>query len=227
MIWTPDITSNRQTLLGIVAALLAMVGLGDRLRLEVLRTLRPAEAAVRRLIVMAARGLVLKPTVSRPMPPGLAKQLHLKRKERTVRPVFPLADQLIPMVDPVPKKYFRQSPRISSFAPLDPTITAIFQAHAAKTFAPPPSIEPANSALPIIRRLEALQLALDDLPRQARRLVRWRVRRNAIAALRPIATSPLRPGRAPYLPKIPVRDIDYVLERCHLLARDALHADTS
>jgi hypothetical protein len=160
------------------------------------------------------------------MPPGLAKRLHLKRKERVVRPVFPLADRSVPMVEPVSKKYVRQGPRISSFSPIDPTVTAIFQAHAQKTFVPPP-VEPADATMPLIRRLEALQLALEDLPRQARRLVRWRVRRNAIAAVRPIPTSPLRPGRAPYLPKTPMRDVDYVLERCHLLARDVLHADTS
>jgi hypothetical protein len=37
----------------------------------------------------------------------------------------------------------------------------------------------------------------------------------------------LRLGRAPYLPQRPVREIDFILERCHLLARDALRADTS
>jgi hypothetical protein len=224
MDWTAHITTNRQKLLAIVAALVAMVGLGGVLRevrLEVLRTLRPAEAAVRRLIVLAAQGLVVKPFASRPMPVGLSRQLRLQRKARAA--VFSMSDPQVPMVAPIPTKYFKQGPRISLVLPSDPTITAIFQAPSPAQM-PPAAV--VDETVALVRRLEAIQLALADLPRQARRLIRWRARREAIAATRPIYTSPLRPGRAPYLPKTPFRDVDYVLERCHLLARDAL-ADTS
>jgi hypothetical protein len=136
--------------------------------------------------------------------------------------VFELSDPQIPMVEPRRKKYFKNGPRISIVMPPDPVIPFF----AAKPFPPlPPEHKDANAHL--VQRLAAIKSALDDLPRQARRLVRWTARRKAIAAKRLIYTSPLRPGRAPYLPKEPVREIDFILERCHLLARDALRADTS
>ena len=78
MDWDRAIERNSEALKGIVAALFAMLGLqGDAavaripqpLHRAVLRVLRPAESAVRRLIVIAARGLVVKLAPSRPMPP--------------------------------------------------------------------------------------------------------------------------------------------------------------
>jgi drug/metabolite transporter (DMT)-like permease len=218
---TTDIQLNRQKLIGIIATLLAVVGLGPvawEVRLRVLRTLRPAEAAVRRLIVLAAQGLVLKPAVHRPMPPGLSRQLRVARKDR--RLCFPLSDPQVRMVEPVRKKYFKKGPRVSFIAPADPTITAVFEALHPAPVVPTPS-EPKDENRPMLLRLEAVRLALEDLPRQAQRLLRWRERRRAIAAKRLIYTSPLRPGRAPYMRKFPVSDVDYVLERCHLLAREA------
>jgi hypothetical protein len=177
--------------------------------------------------VVVARGVVVKTSVFRAMPVGLSRALRLQRKERGMRPVFQLCDPLVPMVEPVHRKYSRQGPRISSVMPVDPTITAIWQAQAATVLAAAPAVAVVDESVHLQRRLEAIRLALEDLPRQARRLLRWTARRERIAALRPIQTSPLRPGRAPYLPKTPLRDVDYVLERCHLLARDAAYADTS
>jgi hypothetical protein len=230
MDWTRDIEKNRQALLAIVAGLIAVVGLqmSREVRLQVLRILRPAESAVRRLIVIAARGLTLKPRartpMPMPMPMAVAKQLRLRRKGHVRRPVFQLADPFAPMVEPAHKRYAKQGPRISSIAPPDPTVTAIFAVREPK---PPVPATPVDTTQMLKRRLEAIQLALGDLPKQARRLLRWKARRAALAAQRPILTSPLRPGRAPYLPKVLIRNVDFVLERCHLLARDAARADTS
>ena len=65
--WDGAIKHHSEALKGIVEALFAMLGLdGDdateriarRLHRAVLRVLRPAESAVRRLIVAAARGVV-------------------------------------------------------------------------------------------------------------------------------------------------------------------------
>ncbi|MEP7173409.1 MAG: hypothetical protein ABI705_07970 [Aestuariivirga sp.] len=83
MDWEPDwnlaIKRNSLTLRGIVAALFTMLGLDGKaavsrishpLHRAVLLVLRPAESAVRRLIVIAARGLVVKVAPSRPMPKG-------------------------------------------------------------------------------------------------------------------------------------------------------------
>src|SRR6185436_9316034 len=77
MDWDLAIKRNSEALKGIIEALFAMLGLDGAatgLRLPrsvhsaVLRVLRPAESAVRRLIVIAARGLVVKLAPSRPMP---------------------------------------------------------------------------------------------------------------------------------------------------------------
>ena len=77
MDWNRAIEINKAALIRIVGALIAMAGLaalGDRLprsvRNAALKVLRPAESAVRRLIVLAARGIVASPAV-RPMPAGL------------------------------------------------------------------------------------------------------------------------------------------------------------
>jgi hypothetical protein len=73
---------------------------------------------------------------------------------------------------------------------------------------------------PLTRRLDALKLALADVPRQARRLVRFRAKHHR-------SRSPLRPGPPPGHRVTPVLDIDFILRECHGLARDALAADTS
>src|SRR5919108_6239472 len=81
MDWDRAIERNRQPLLRIVESLFAMIGLNeagpvDRLARPlyraVLLVLRPAEAAVRRLIIVAARGMVVKASPKRAAPVGLA-----------------------------------------------------------------------------------------------------------------------------------------------------------
>ncbi|MEQ1522578.1 MAG: hypothetical protein ABL936_15015 [Aestuariivirga sp.] len=79
MDWDLAIKRNSEALKGIIEALFVMLGLvGEAavsripqpLHRAVLRVLRPAESAVRRLVVIAARGLVVKVAPSRPMPKG-------------------------------------------------------------------------------------------------------------------------------------------------------------
>jgi hypothetical protein len=66
MDWNAAIERHRDTLKCILAALVAMAGLADgrttlprHLHRAVMRLLRPAEAAARRLIIAQARGLVV------------------------------------------------------------------------------------------------------------------------------------------------------------------------
>ncbi len=75
--WDLAIKRNSEALKGIIAELFAMLGLAGEatvsripqpLHRAVLRVLWPAESAVRRLIIIAARGLVVKLAPSRPMP---------------------------------------------------------------------------------------------------------------------------------------------------------------
>ena len=70
------ITTHRAALMRIVTALIAMAGRGEvrlprQLSRAVWRVLRPAEAAVRRLIVIAAQSLPADLPPSRPFPKGL------------------------------------------------------------------------------------------------------------------------------------------------------------
>ena len=79
MDWARAIERNSEALSGIIEALFVLLGLvGEAtvsripplLHSAVLRVLRPAESAMRRLIVIAARGIVVKLVPARPMPAG-------------------------------------------------------------------------------------------------------------------------------------------------------------
>ncbi len=228
MDWARAIERNSEALKGIVEALFAMLGLVSSdtvaripqpLHRAVLRLLRPAESAVRRLVVMAARGLVVKLAPSRPMPAGPIG------KGGNSPPAFQLFD---------PRKNFeslrqhcgrptRNPPRIHIFGS-DPRVAALWPS-------PQPSPDPAPppdglvNAQRLSRRLQALKLALEDLPRQARRLARWRVRRETAKA--PKFKSPLRPGHPPGHRRKAIHEVDEVLIECHGLACDAMKPDTS
>jgi hypothetical protein len=224
--WDRAIKRHSEALKGIVAALFAMLGLeGDasveriapRLYRAVLRVLRPAESAVRRLIVMAARGVVVKVAPSRPMPKGL----KIGKSSGTQLPAFQLFDsrKYFAELSQRRRKYPKNPPRIHVF-PYD-SLRPVPQPVAAP--APPP--DGLVNAERITRRLHALKLALEDLPRQARRLARWRVRREN--AKTPRFRSPLRPGQPPGQRKKPVHEVDDILTECHGLACWAMEPDTS
>jgi hypothetical protein len=229
MDWARAIERNSEALKGIVAALFAMLGLaGDAtvsripqpLHRAVLRVLRPSESAVRRLVVIAARGLVVKPAVSRPMPKAPIGKGGGRRL-----PSFQLFD---------PRKNFaalrrprrrpaRIAPRIHFFGS-DPRVAALWPSpRPVADPAPPP--DGLVNAERLTRRLQALKFALEDLPRQARRLARWRLRRENAKA--PKFKSPLRPGRPPGYRRKPVHEVDEVLIECHGLACYAMEPDTS
>ena len=79
MDWDHAIKRNSEVLAGIVETLFVMLGLVGEATVSripwpayraVLRVLRPAESALRRLIVVAARGVVVAPAVSRPKSAG-------------------------------------------------------------------------------------------------------------------------------------------------------------
>ncbi|MBZ0217762.1 MAG: hypothetical protein K8F25_14485, partial [Fimbriimonadaceae bacterium] len=81
MDWDHAIKRNSEVLAGIVESLFIMLGLVGEATVSrlpwptyraVLRVLRPAESCLRRLIVVAARGLVLAPAISRPRRAGAA-----------------------------------------------------------------------------------------------------------------------------------------------------------
>jgi hypothetical protein len=90
MDWYLAIKRNSEVLVEIVADLFALLGLAltdTAARLPwpayraALRVLRPAESALRRLIFIAARGLVVKPALPRCKPAG-----PVKTKKKGLRP---------------------------------------------------------------------------------------------------------------------------------------------
>jgi len=217
--WARAIERNREALKGIVAALFVLLGTAGgavprTLHRAVLFVLRPAESAVRRLIVIAARGLVAKPAPSRPMPQG---PIGRGRRHRSA---FPLFD---PRKRFAPERGARAVPRVHVFGG-DPRV-GLWSSPAPPAPPAPPPDDGLVDARRLASRLVAVRLALENLPRQARRLVRWRARREKAAHLR--FRSPLRPGRPPGHRARPVHRIDHVLADCHGLACYALAPDTS
>ena len=228
MDWAKAIERNAEALNAIVAALFAMLELaGDAtvswisqpLHRAVQRILRPAESAVRRLIVIAARGLVVKLAPARPAPVGAtAKGGGSKRPSLP----FKLFDPRKNFAAPRQKKIKGNPPRIHFF---DGNSWVGSQWSAPQPEPDPPPPDGLVGAERLSRRLQALMLALGDLPRQARRLVRWRLRQEK--KTNPKFRSPLRPGPPPGHRKKPVHEVDRVLTECHGLAFDAMRTDTS
>ncbi|WP_394887038.1 hypothetical protein ACG873_20195 [Mesorhizobium sp. AaZ16] len=290
MDWNAAIEKHREALTHIVAALVAMAGLGGQftffpqegasprglaqaeksklspalqrhLRLAVLRLLRPAESATRRLIIALARGLVVtlpRPRKADPATPGKTRIIPTILRNGvgtgiTMPSAIPGGSPSactkpralsLPLFDP-PQHPFRPRrpkqngvPRISL-----PGFTQPFPVADRR----PPAPDDAVDAGRLGRRLEALASALDDLPRQAMRFARWRVR-GADAAARdkehrdaagaqgkqPRARGrvrrvwPLRIGRPPGSRRRPSHEVDEVLTAAHGLAFWALeHPDTS
>ncbi|CAN5179121.1 hypothetical protein BH10PSE7_BH10PSE7_11670 [soil metagenome] len=226
MDWNRAIAINQSALIRIVAMLIAMVGLtaeGMAARLprplyyKALGVLRPAEAAVRRLIVIAARGIAVKPSARRPVPGGVAVTARGR-----ARVSFQLFD---------PPWRFDMRPRYTGPRP-EPRISVLGAGPLVPLFQPQrmcvPEAAPDDgmvSAGRLGRRLAAIRMALENLPCQVKRLARWRARRDWMA--RPMVRSPLRPGPPPGHRKKPKDEVHRVLRECHALARDALAQDTS
>ena len=239
MDWDRAIERNREPLLRIVAALFDMIGLSEAQAVErlsrpvyraVLLVLRPAEAAVRRLIIVAARGLVVKPSPLRPAKAGLAitgtGQGRVSFRLFDPRKRFNQA-QSRPARGPRPQPRIRFigvdfDPRVPSFLRSQPTVPQPApQAPAPQA----PKKDDTVNAKPLCRRLAAIKGALDDLPREARRLARWRAR--PMEARRPRLASPLRPGSPPGHRKRQTHEVDEILKECHWLASNLPAPNTS
>ncbi len=201
MDWNRAIEINRLALTRIVGELFAMLGVVSGMTLQ--RMLRAAESALRRLIVIAAHGLVAKPTASRPMPKGLVIESTSTRRKS-----FQLFDT---------RKYF-------GFIAAQNPLVVMVKTHARNPFNPfdqmylqsiPKTTNPTEN---LSRRLTALKHALETIPQQAIRLVRWQAKREGSS--NPKFTSPLRPGRPPGHRAKPKMEIDYILKECQGLAWD-------
>ena len=221
---------NKTLLARIIAGLFTLLGGGTgparisvELHRSIVRVLRPAESAVRRLIVVLVTitGVKALPprAQSRSVPPALARTGDAKKRQS-----FPLFDpwqRFYRQRQPPAKKAPAALPRILSLdydglRRLRESLDAPQRADKK-----PADISPIN----LLRRLEAVIGALENLPHQAKRLVRALARRQKFPHLK--FRKPLRPGRAPGFRVKPRLEIDRVLRDCEWLARNALPPDTS
>lgn len=232
MDWDLAIKRNSEVLAGIVETLFVMLGLVGEATVSrlpwptyraVLRILHPAESALRRLIVVAAMGLVIAPAVSRPRRAGGIKKKGLHPRVFS----FQLFDPQTRVVLPRRRKPARPGPRIHMFN-ADNQLVTIWPPPRPATSPVPARTKSADgmvSAARVIRRLEALESALADFPRQAKRLVRWRMRQEK--SPNPSFKTPLRPGRPPGYRRRAVHQVDELLSECQWLAHRAAMPDTS
>jgi hypothetical protein len=238
MDWDMIIERNRERLLAVLAPLFAILGLDPRTGFDprrsdlprhmyraLLITLRPAESAVRRLIIIAARGIVLKLRAARAFPSGLGLKLRALEKDAERVPAFCLIDPLKRFA-PDDFKWAKDwekvqvLPRISVPGFIDPVFEDRFT---------PLKDDPIDCAA-LRRRLRALKEALDNLPRHARRLARWRMRGELAreTSAKPARLTPFRPGFAPGYHRHKRQEIDVILGDCHYFAVEAWRGpDTS
>ena len=111
-------------------------------------------------------------------------------------------------------------PRISVPGLIDPVFPEAIPA--------PNRDDPIDTAS-LLRRIRSLKDALDNLPRHAKRLARWKAKNEMALKTephKPGRLSPFRPGPAPGKHLHEEREIDVILGDCHYFARKAW-ADTS
>ncbi len=215
MDWNVVIERNRERLRDILATLAAMAGLaaadtaspsplreGDRgggltlprhLHRTILRLLRPAESAARRLIIIAARDVaVMLPPPHKPKPKPIS--IFVRPGEMRTGIVLPYGVKPGDILPALAKP--RKPPRTLAL-PLRDTMRGLPRPRRPLTTGVPriwapgcgepyraPSRQPPLPGDPVdatrlAMRLQAIARALDDLPRQARRFARWRARLDA------------------------------------------------
>lgn len=207
MDWQLVIDRNREALLILLVALMASLGLksGGRLTMlphylvtRALRIIRPAESALRRLIMIAA--LTLTAQASGCTKPRTTSADFVRRNPR-LEPSLPTFE----LIDPL-KSFGEEAPDYSTFGRAegdDPE-------HVDRTPIP---------AAALGRRLLALKLALDSIPTQAKRLARWYQQRDvALKRNQPHRVSPLRPGPPPASHSKKRSEMDKLVSECHSMA---------
>jgi hypothetical protein len=238
MNWNSAIERYRLPLLNIVATLYAMIGLteggsigrlGRPVYRKVLSLLRPAEAAVRRLIFVAAQGLVAEPRTTRVDPTGRGAARKRKGKGKASR------RRSFQLIDPLLRagRFYgrrkpagpRSEPRIRSFDTPAGVVVYVNGFPPAPPPHPKPKSDGSVSGKSLCRRLEALRDALQDLPRQALRYARWRDK--PMAERRPLRETALRRGPPPGLREKSRHEVHEILKECHWLARSLPALDSS
>ena len=211
MDWDKAIERNEIALLRIISAMFGLLldarlsGSGlmipRRVWRAILMVLRPAEAAVRRLIIIAARALTCDSIVLRKRADDAARApLERPSNAVVIAPMFQLFDPL------------------KAFDVTDDNEEGLCNGMA-RSGADDLDDTPIN-ATPLHNRLRALRHALADLSRQAQRLARFNARRDVLLkARRPVRLALMRPGLPPGWRQRPRHEVDTVLHECHRLAQ--------
>ncbi len=221
----------RVPLLGIIAELFAEIGLAEGVSIErvskplhrfILRRLRTAESAVRRLIIAAARDIVVEYKPRSPAGPKKPKPSNSDKTKADVETkpkrkrgfLFNLFDPLKRFGRRFKKKRRGPEPHVYSIESfLQPRKPAAASAPAEQDAVDDGMV----SAKHLIRRLVAVTDALQDIPRHAMRLARWEARPKE--QRRPERWSPMRPGRPPGFRQRAIHEVDQILKECHWLVR--------
>ncbi|MBE7183111.1 MAG: hypothetical protein INR68_01740 [Methylobacterium mesophilicum] len=205
------IEHDRAVLQRIVVTLVAMAGLDGaratlprRLRNAVLKLLRPAESAARRLIIAASHGIAPGKLC---FAPSTSSGLGTRRSAQEAKPASMVVRNgkgtgivmtrallaELARAKPLflsPSKERLSPPRLPLFDAMRRVQTRRWKRqtavprimgdggpeHHAVSVPPPPKPHDPLPAEPLRLRLEALAHALDDLPREALRFARWRAR---------------------------------------------------
>ncbi len=210
---------NRLALLRLLAGLLAHVeSTADAVQISllprskrwaVLKTLRAAESAGRRLIAALAHRVTLPDYVPRPR--GTGKNTRSRNTSKSSRSVgFPMFDSL-PKSGAARQKRPLIEPRILSFdEPITPQIIP-----EAVDLSPDDLIDSSS----VYGRIHGLQRALEDLEARAKRFAQELKRRRHPACQRPKRATGLRPGLPPGYRKRITHEIDEILRDCMELER--------
>jgi len=176
------IERNRVTLKRILAELVAIAGLTcgggtastirRDLLIAILRVLRPAEAAARRLIIALAWDIPV-PELPQPAARDTGRAGRNARKAAPEAEMDRLAPAPLSLVDPLSQPFRHRRKSIPDYAM--PRIS--LPSEEQRPWRPsPPSCYDQVSAKSVSRRFAALAAALDDLPRHAQRFARWSAR---------------------------------------------------
>jgi hypothetical protein len=242
MTWEETVESKREPLLSVVLGLIAAIGLKEGVAIEriskplhrkVLRLLRTAESAVRRLIVAAARNIVVEPEPLRERSASVKPKTSTPGKEgeakprRKRRPLFNMFDALKCLGRRRPKKKRRPMPPFTLVMLGYDRGRSTIERFDYPDLGPAPSQPAATkqepiddgtvNAAPLIRRLLAVLDAVQDVQSYALRLARWHAKPKEDR--RPERWSPLRPGRPPGYRQKNIHEVDELLKECDWLAR--------
>ena len=201
------------------------------IRNAILLVLRPAESAARRLIVVEAEGLDVPEYVAPPKR-ETSKRAGTGKKRGKRKPLFRLIDPRKFLEELYPNRRTRRAKSTRK-----PSTERKIQVRVAGFDGQPDFViwsEPKAALTPddlldatrVLRRMEALRGALEDLPAQAKRMVREMAKRKA-APPGPGCVPPLRYGPPPGHRKVHVHVVDQILRECHLLAVPPAVVDTS